>query len=257
MKISGVIITFNEERFIRQCIESIKDVVDEIVVVDSFSTDNTKVIAQEYNVRFIENKFEGFIAQKNFANSQAIYDYVLFLDADEQLSEQLKKSILDIKSLKVRFDGYSFNRLNNYCGHWVKYSGWYPDAKIRFFNRNKAKWVGENNLHEQIVLDNKESEQKLDGDLVHYAYDSVSEHWTKINKYTDIVSRYIFENQPNKKIGFSKLFLSPFWKFIKSFIFQKGYKDGAYGLIICSLAAFYTYLKYAKVKEFQLKNKVK
>lgn len=255
MKISGVIITYNEEKFIRQCLESIKDVVDEIVIVDSFSTDNTKAIAQEYNAKFIENTFDGFISQKNFANSQAQFDYVLSLDADEQLSDTLKQSIIEVKKSNVNFDGYSFNRLNNYCGQWIKHSGWYPDSKIRLFNRHKAKWVGENNLHELIVLDNKQSCLHLKGDLLHYAYDSIAEHWNKINKYTDIVAKHIFEHQPHKNIGFNKLFLSPLWKFIKGFVVQKGYKDGFYGLIICSLSAFYSHIKYAKVKEYQLKNK--
>src|SRR5690606_32197904 len=124
-KISGVIITYNEEKHIENCLKSIIDIVDEIVIVDSHSSDNTKDICLKYNVKFIEQKFLGFTDQKNFASTQATNDYVLSLDADEALSEELRTEILKAKQ-HLAYDGYSFNRLNNYCGKWIKHSGWYP-----------------------------------------------------------------------------------------------------------------------------------
>lgn len=246
-KISGVIITFNEEKFIENCIKSIIDVVDEIVVIDSFSIDKTKEICLKYGVRFIENPFEGFTTQKNFANDQARYDYVLSLDADEELSQELKQSILKAKE-NLNYDGYSFNRLNNYCGKWIKHSGWYPDSKIRLFNRNKAKWKGENNLHEIIVLDNPKSHNHLRGDLLHWAYTSYSEHCQKINKYTDMAARSM---ATRKKVGYFKIMVNPFWKFIRNYFVKKGFLDGSQGFVISVFTAFETFLKYVKIKQLQ------
>jgi glycosyltransferase involved in cell wall biosynthesis len=251
-KISGVIITFNEENFIEKCLQSLTNVVDEIVVIDSYSTDKTKEICLRYNVRFIENPFTGFTNQKNFANDQATYDYVLSLDADEALSDELKASILKVKDT-LTVDGYTFNRLNNYCGRWIKYSNWYPDCKIRLFNRKKAKWVGENNLHEIIVLDSPKNQMHLKGDLLHWAYDSYSEHYLKINSYTDIAAKNYVKRKPFKKQSLLKIVFSSFWKFFKNYILKKGFLDGFQGFVICSFAAFGTFLKYIKIRELQNK----
>lgn len=252
VKISGVVITYNEEKDIENCIQSMQGVVDEIVIVDSYSTDKTKEICLKYGTRFIENKFEGFTTQKNFANDQAKYHYVLSLDADEELSEELKKSILEVKENLV-YDGYSFNRLNNYDGKWIRHSNWYPDRKIRMFNRKKARWKGENNLHEIIVLDNPKSHAVLKGDLLHWAYESIDEHYRKANDYASIAAKNSFERNPNKKIGFIKLILSPFWKFFKNYFIKRGFLDGFEGLVICTFTAFGTFLKYSKIKELQRK----
>ena len=249
-KISGVIITFNEEKFIENCLKSIIDVVDEIVVVDSFSTDKTKEICLKYGVRFVENPFEGFTTQKNFANDQAEYDYVLSLDADEALSDELKKSIIEVKN-NLESDGYSFNRLNNYCGKWIKHSNWYPDCKIRLYNRKKSKWKGENNLHEIVVLENPKSHKILKGDLLHWAYESVNDHYLKVHGYTNIASENTFRRNPNKKIGFSKIVISPFWKFFKNYFIKKGFLDGFQGFVICCFASFGTFLKHVKIRELQ------
>src|SRR5690554_6758660 len=254
-KISGVIITFNEEKFIENCLKSITGVVDEIVVVDSFSTDRTKEICLQYGVRFIENKFIGFTDQKNFANDQAQYDYILSLDADEALSEELKNSILTAKQ-NLAYNGYSFNRLNNYCGKWIKHSNWYPDNKIRFFNRHKARWVGENNLHEIIVLDHPQNKANLKGDLLHWAYDSYQEHHAKVNQYTQIAAENYFKRKGNKKkISILKILSSSFWKFFKNYFLKKGFLDGFQGFVICCFASFGTFLKYIKIKELQQKIK--
>src|SRR6516225_8076489 len=141
--VSIVIITFNEEKNIRRCLESVKEIADEIVVVDSLSTDHTKSICKEFGVRFIEQKFLGYIEQKNFALDQAKYDYVLSLDADEAISKELVKSIQEVKQ-NPESDGYRMNRLTNFCGKWIKHGSWYPDTKLRVFNRKKARWGGIN-----------------------------------------------------------------------------------------------------------------
>jgi glycosyltransferase involved in cell wall biosynthesis len=252
-KISGVIITFNEERFIAQCLESLQGVVDEIVVVDSFSTDRTHEICKKYGVRWVQHPFSGYTEQKNFANQQAQYDFILSLDADEALSDQLKSEIVKIKN-QLEYDGYACNRLNKYCGQWIRYSNWYPDRKIRLFNKHKARWVGENNLHELIVLDQPKNCGFLSGDILHWAYDSYTEHWAKINQYTDIAARNYYRRNPSKKISFFKIIGSPLWKFFQNYFLKKGFLDGFQGLVICSLAASGTFLKYIKIRELQHSN---
>ena len=134
IKLSAVIITFNEEEHLEKCLSSLQNIADEIVVVDSYSTDGTKKICKDFGVRFIEQKFLGYKEQKNFALTQAKYDYILSLDGDEALSDTLKKSILEVKN-NWNKDGYYCNRLNNYCGQWIRHSDWYPDRKLRLFKK--------------------------------------------------------------------------------------------------------------------------
>lgn len=247
-KISGVIITFNEEQYIERCIASLVGIVDEIVVVDSFSTDKTKEICAKYNVVFIEQKFLGYLEQKNFALGQTSYEYALSLDGDEALSEELKQHILSIKD-DLKYDGYELNRLNNYCGKWIKHSNWYPDSRIRLIKKSSGKWIGKN-PHDFLELDKGATLGKLKGDLLHWAYDSHEEHFLKVNNFTNISAKsHISKN--NKKVGFIKIFLSPFWKFFKNYFIKLGFLDGLNGFIICSFASFGTFLKYIKVKELQ------
>ncbi|MEA1898678.1 MAG: glycosyltransferase family 2 protein, partial [Bacteroidota bacterium] len=141
IKISAVIISYNEEKYIGRCLESLQQVADEIVVVDSYSQDKTQEICEAHDVTFIEHEFEGYRQQKNWAMAQAENDNILSLDADECLSEELKNSILSVKD-NLKADAYSFNRLNNYYGKWIKHSGVYPDRKIRLFDRRKGEWGG-------------------------------------------------------------------------------------------------------------------
>ncbi|RLD77314.1 MAG: glycosyltransferase family 2 protein, partial [Bacteroidetes bacterium] len=149
-KLSAVIITQNEEQNIGRCIDSLKGVADDIVVVDSGSTDNTEAICKEKGARFFYNKWEGYIEQKNFANDLAEHKYILSVDADEALSGQLRDSILEAKE-SLKADGYEMNRLTNYCGTWIRHGGWYPDRKLRLFHRDKFEWGGEK-IHEAMVM---------------------------------------------------------------------------------------------------------
>ena len=253
-KISGVIITFNEEKYIEQCIQSMLGVVDEIVVVDSYSTDRTKEICLRRNVTFIEQKFLGYIEQKNFANTQARHDYVLSLDADEALSDRLKTAITSLKRQPKMADGYYVNRLNNYCGTWIKHSNWYPDKRIRLFKKSSGSWKG-GNPHDFYTMHANTETDKIDADILHWAYYSISEHYRKIDDFTTIAAENFVKNK-NKNVGVFKIVLNPFWKFFKNYFIKRGFLDGFNGLTICCFASFGTYLKYAKIRELQQNAKI-
>lgn len=244
IKLSAVIITFNEEKNIRRCIESVKDVADEILVVDSFSRDTTKTICGEYDLRFIEHKFDGHIEQKNWAMDKAEYDYVLSLDADEALSEELKQSILQVKE-NWSDRGYSFNRLTNYCGQWIRHCGWYPDTKVRLVYRKNSMWGG-TNPHDKLMVKHAQNPIHLKGDLLHYSFYTIDQHLDTIKKFSTIAAKQKFKK--GKNAGFLKLWLAPAFKFIKSYFFKAGFKDGFYGLVVCANSAHASFLRYAKLR---------
>lgn len=242
--ISAVIITYNEERNIERLLLSIKDVVDEIIVVDSFSTDQTKIICAAYPVKFIEHKWEGYANTKNFANSLVQSEYILSLDADEALSEELKQSILNEKSKGLE-GVYEFNRLTNYCGKWIKHGGWYPDKKIRIFPKNKVKWQGDF-VHETLFITDDLKVNFLKGDLLHYSYYNENEHYERIKKYAQLSAQELYNNQ--KKYSSIKGYLSALSKFIKMYIIDLGILDGKQGFVIAKISAYGAYLKYQLLK---------
>ncbi len=243
-KISAVIITFNEAEYIEQCLKSVAEVADEIVVVDSLSTDRTKEICLKLNVRFIEHPFEGYRDQKNYAMAQASFDYVLSLDADEELSPRLEKSILAVKR-DLKYDGYKFNRLNSYCGKWIYHTSLSPERKIRLFNRRKAKWVGLN-VHETIRLDNPESVKSLEGNLMHWLYNNYEESIDKLNRYSTLLAGEYF------KMGIratpKRLIINPLWRFFHSYILKGGFLDGYDGYVVSKFLALSCFLKYVKLR---------
>ena len=243
-KISAVIITFNEGEYIRNCIKSVSDVADEIVVVDSFSTDNTKEVCLSLGVRFIEHEFEGYRDQKNFAVTQASFDYILSLDADEELSPGLEKSILNVKQ-DLKYDGYRFDRLNNFCGKWIYHTSLSPECKVRLFNRKKARWVGLN-IHEYVALDNPKSVKHLHGDLIHWLYKSYEESIEKMNRYTSLQSCEYY--RLGIKATPKRLYLNPIWRFLHSFIFKAGFLDGYNGYVVSKFLAITCFVKYVKLK---------
>jgi glycosyltransferase involved in cell wall biosynthesis len=251
IKLSVTIITLNEEKNIGRCVASVQDIADEIVVVDSFSTDKTKSICESFkgiNLKFIENKFLGHIEQKNFALNLASYDYVLSLDADEALSDEL---ILEIKKVKkdFKFSGYSFNRLTNYAGFWVRHCGWYPDRKLRLIKKDSAKWMGVN-PHDILKLTNNETEMKLNGDLLHYSYDSISSHINQTNKFTSIAASEAYSRGIRSSVV--KIVTRPVLKFLRDYFLKLGFLEGRYGFIICMINALSALLKYSKLYEIQI-----
>ena len=248
--ISAVIITFNEQENIGRCLDSVADVADEIVVVDSFSTDATADICSNRGARFIRHPFEGHIEQKNYAMHQATHDYVLSLDADEALSETLKQSILQAKS-NWKFDGYSLNRLTNYCGKWIKHSGWYPDLKIRLWDRRKGKWGGVN-PHDRVIMGTGTRICHLRGDLFHYSYPSIRHHVSQINTYSDIAAREAY-NSGRRAYVITDIFLNPALTFLKKYFLKLGILDGYAGFMISIHTAYGKFLKYIKLRELHQK----
>lgn len=250
-KISVVIITYNEEKYIERCIKSVEEVADEIIVVDSFSTDRTKEICLRLGVQFIEHPFTGFRDQKNYAIEQANYDYVLSLDADEALSPKLIRSIIAEKA-NLKYDGYKFNRLNNFCGRWLKYTSMYPERKIRLFNKNKGEWSGLN-IHETIILKNPKNVKTLKGDLLHWLYDSYEESIAKINSYTSLSAKEYF--YLGIKSNGVKLIISPLWRFLYSYVIRGGFLLGYDGYIVSRIQALSCFLKYYKLRRLYLIHK--
>jgi glycosyltransferase involved in cell wall biosynthesis len=244
MTISAVIITLNEERNIERCLRSLSGVVDEIVVIDSFSKDKTEEICRAYHARFIQQSFLGHIQQKNFAIDQASCEWILSLDADEALSEELRNSILTVKST-ASIDGYRMNRLTNYCGHWVKHCGWYPDTKLRLVKKNNARWKGVN-PHDRLEMNANEETGWLSGDLLHYSYYTKEDHLRQIEYFGDIAARELY--QQGGKSSWVKIILKTIAQFIKSFVIKRGFLDGKTGFVISRLSAFATFRKYIKLK---------
>ena len=253
VNLSAVIITYNEDEHIEKCLASLRQVADEIIVVDSYSTDQTKAICKKYRVNFIEKSFLGYKEQKNFAVNQATYDYILSLDGDEALSDQLIKSIAEIKR-KWKYDGYYINRRNNYAGYWVKHSHWYPDKKMRLFIKGKGEWDGIN-PHDCFRLYERNNAGKLKGDILHWIYRDFTEHNQKVDTFSTISAHAYFEI--GKTSSILKILLRPAWAFFKSYFLRLGFLDGLYGWVICLQAYNKTYLKYLKLYELQQNQKNK
>lgn len=246
VEISVVIITFNEERNIARCLASVKAIADDIVVVDSFSTDATERIVRDHGARFVQHAFEGHIEQKNWAITQVKHPWVLSLDADEALDEKLTRSILAMKSDPYPADGYTMARLTNYCGTWVKHGGWYPDIKLRLWDSRKGCWGG-TNPHDRYDLDPGTRMERLSGDLLHYSYHSISDHLRQVDYFTGISSNALYRQ--GRKAGAVKLLISPIAKFVGDYIFHGGFLDGFHGFVIARISAHATFLKYAKLKQ--------
>ena len=250
-KLSVVIITFNEQENIGKCIASVKPVADEVVVVDSFSTDNTKAVAIAAGARFIEHKFEGHIQQKNFARQQATNEWVLSFDADETLSHQLLAMILTWKNYngEAQASGYYMNRLNFYCGKPIKTCGMYPDSKLRLWKEGSGAWQG-TNPHDKFVLNYGEPSAFLMGDILHNTWPTHQAFLNQVDKFATISAQHL-KNKSTVYLVFKMLFSPPF-KFIRNYIFKLGFTEGSAGLTICynqSREVFLKYFRALKLKQ--------
>jgi glycosyltransferase involved in cell wall biosynthesis len=252
MYISAVIITKDEERNIERCLFSLQGVVDEIIVVDSFSTDKTKNICEQHHVRFVQREWQGYANQKNYANSLARYDYILSIDADEELSDMLIKSILTVKQNPTA-DAYCMNRRTNYCGKWIRHCGWYPDKKIRLWKKDKASWSPDK-IHEKVIVSPDATMLYLKGDLLHYSYYTISEHILQLDKFTEISACEVLKK--DKRVTVAKIIFKPACKFIRDYFIKLGFLDGYYGFVICTISSFTIFIKYAKARQLQSKQKL-
>lgn len=241
-KLSVVIITFNEEANIGSCITSVQQIADEILVLDSFSSDKTADICRSMGVRFEQHIFDGHIQQKNRAKNMASHHWVLSLDADEKPDEQLLHSIKTMKEVNFNnADGFTMNRLNFYCGKPFKTCGWYPDKKLRLWKKNKGEWTGVN-PHDRFELKEACIIQHLSGDILHNTYPTHEAMLRQVNKFADIAAEQL-KNKPAFLLVAKMLFSSTF-KFIRNYIFKLGITDGFSGFRICFHQMREVYLKY-------------
>ncbi|MCA6379261.1 MAG: glycosyltransferase [Cytophagales bacterium] len=244
VQISVIIITFNEEKNIGRCIDSVQPFADEVVVVDSYSKDRTKQICLEKGVHFVEHLFEGHIQQKNFALSLATFDHVFAIDADEYLSIQLAKSIITAKKQWVGH-AYKMNRLSSYGGKCIKHGSWYPDQKIRLWDKRFGSWGGEN-PHDKVILARNSKVTHLLGDLMHTAYQDGHETLAKIQQYSSIFAK---ENVGKRFTSISKIVGHTFFSFCKSYFIKVGFLDGFEGLAVAAAEANHVFYKYLKLHE--------
>lgn len=245
MPISAVIITFNESANIARCIRALNGLADEVIVVDSFSKDDTAAIAESLGANVIRHPFEGYGEQKIVGIEAARHDWILSLDADEEVSPELKASLLSVKD-RQQHDAYSFNFLTNYCGAWIRHCGWYPNPKQRFWNRSKGRMTADK-VHEAWVLQPGATEGFLKGDILHYSFPTISSHLKKIEQYSEIGAR--FDVARGKKVSLLKLWFAPKWTFLSIFLLRGGFLDGYYGWVIAKNSAFASFAKYLKIRQ--------
>lgn len=248
--LSVVICTKNEEKNIARCLISALSVADEIVIVDSLSTDNTSEICRSYPlVRFHQMPWEGFSQTKNKANLLAQYNWILSLDADEELSPELQSELKTLKALGFK-GAYQLNRLSNYCGHWVKHSGWFPDRKIRLFSKKDSRWVGDF-VHEELQLSANSCVTDLKGLLFHYSVTSYADHLKKVRSYSALGAERVAQKKPFVVIALS-LCLNPFFRFLRHYFLKLGFLDGRAGFLISLLSAYSVFLKYRQALKIKL-----
>jgi glycosyltransferase involved in cell wall biosynthesis len=247
-RLSVVVITYNEEKNIGRCLKSVLPIADEIIVLDAWSTDNTISIAKSYGARVFQDAFTGYIQQKNKALAFADNDYVLSLDADEAIDTRLREAILARKA-GFSAPAYSMNRCTNYCGKFIRRGTWYPDAKVRLFDKRLARWAG-TNPHDKIEL--RLPDQKIEhlpGDILHHSFPSIEEHIYKSNKYSSIAARAMWLR--GKKSNWFKMLINPFWAFFHCYFIRLGLLEGFSGFAIAVISAHSTFLKYAKLYHLQ------
>lgn len=245
-QLSAVIISLNEERNLENCILSIQAIADEIVLLDSYSTDATLAIAKKYNCHIVQEQFIGFGPQKNKAIALASHDWILSIDADECLSDTLQASIQTWKQNTPTHSLYSMNRLTNYAGHWIRFGGWYPDTLLRLFNRQYAQFSSAI-VHEEIVFEKGMQLKKLKGDILHYSFPYIITHLRKIVKYSSIGAASDIEN--GKSCSYIKYKLVPIWIFITQYIIKLGCLDGRAGWKVSYYSALAAKRKYGLIRK--------
>lgn len=248
--VSAIVVCFNEEKNIGACLDSLRW-CDEIVVVDSFSTDRTVEICRQYTEHIVQRNWAGYRDQKAFAHSQATQDWVLLVDSDERVTPELRDEInRTLSSSAGAYAGFSVPRLVFYLGRWWRRGGWYPDYDVRLFRRDRATWGG-TDPHEKILVDGQV--RRLRHPLQHYSYRSIEDHIQRINHFTSISARELWKE--GKRFHRSDALFRPAFRFFRSYVLKRGFLEGFAGFHVALTAAVYVFLKYAKLWELELEGK--
>jgi glycosyltransferase involved in cell wall biosynthesis len=250
LPVSACVITLNEEDHIERCLQSISW-VDEMVVVDSGSDDRTVEIAENLGARVIHNDWPGFLRQKQFATNRASHDWILSLDADEWVSSELASSIQSLfkEGPPSPSTGFQVNRLSWYLDRWMYHGGWQPDWILRIFNRTETEWGGQD-PHAHVVP--TEHVEKLDGYLLHDPYEDLSDHMTYLDRYTTKMAQE--KHEEGKTATLFTACTHAWWKFWRDYLLKRGILDGSSGFINASMASFYVFLKYTKLRQLSTDN---
>jgi glycosyltransferase involved in cell wall biosynthesis len=255
LKISATIITFNEAENIRAACESVAW-ADEIVVVDSRSTDDTREIAEACGARVIKRDWPGFARQKQFAALEATHDWVFSLDADERVSDELRESVFDLRERMEDelADGYRIARRSFYMGRWIRGGGWYPDYQLRLYKRTRGHWEGAH-IHESVRMRTGARVEQLAGELLHYSVRDAAHHHRMIGeRYAPLAARQMFE--AGRRTSPLRIATAAPSAFTRSFILKGGFRDGLAGLAIARFAAHHAFLKHVMLWEMQNKSGV-
>ncbi|OGC82509.1 MAG: hypothetical protein A2W07_01875 [candidate division Zixibacteria bacterium RBG_16_43_9] len=240
-RISAIVITYNEEKNIQRCLESLSW-ADEIVVVDSFSQDRTKDIASSFTDKIFDLEWQGFGKQKEIARTKASYDWVLSVDADEVVSEKLREEIKSVINKNDSSDGYYIPRRSNFLGRWIKHSGWYPDYVLRLFRKHQTRF-DDSPVHEKLILDGKAG--FLRNEIRHYTDPDISHYLLKMDKYTTLSAKKLLAE--GKSLTLFDLLFRPMAIFFKMYLFKSGFLDGWQGFLLACFSSFHVFVKYAKL----------
>lgn len=245
--LSVVIITFNEEKYIERCIDSVIEIADEVIILDSFSNDRTVEIARIKGAVVHQQEFPGYGAQKNAALQLCSHDLVLSLDADEALDATLAREIQREKE-KTGFDGYTMNRCTSYCGKFIRHGSWYPDRKLRLFDKKVARW-SDDMIHEKVEISPAAKMKHLKGDILHFSFNSIEDHVAQNNKFSTISADTLFSK--GRRTNVFKVIINPLWAFILSYLIRLGFLDGLYGFVVAINISHLTFLKHTKLMTLQ------
>ena len=250
--VSVCIVAFNEEKHIGACLEALSW-SDDIIVIDSFSGDSTVRICRQFTPRVVQRRWKGYLDQKTYALGLAKNEWVLLMDADEILTGEAVKEILaEIEREDNPYDGYCLRRKLYYLGRWLRHGEWYPDYKLRLFRKSKAS-IGGMEPHDSIQLKSG-AVKRLRGEMLHYSYDNIEDQMNTMNRYSSISASQMFER--GVKFPFARMLLHPAWRFSLAYFLRKGFLDGLPGFVIAVVNSYYVFLKYAKLKELYLEDKI-
>jgi glycosyltransferase involved in cell wall biosynthesis len=241
--LSATVVCRDEAAKIRECLESVR-FCDEIVVVDSGSTDGTLALCRELADRVVEREWPGYVAQQNFALSQVTGEWVLSIDADERVTPELAQEITAVLSQAPSDDGFLIPRRVHYLGRWIDHSGWYPAARLRLFRRDRGRWQGVD-PHLYAVVDG--STGRLRGDIIHHTYDDIADHVRTLNRFSSVLANE--HHARGRRFSWASLIFRPPLEFLRKYVFRRGFLDGAPGFYVAAVSAFYVFLKFAKLWE--------